>query len=137
MKIKALYIIPFNKKHIFRNLVNWTIVCPHTPPLPHPNQTVSEYSVGMFLLVLVFTVWMLSQLFENVCLFDKRVKRFRKSNFKRLCTVARVLLLMSQFFFYLGFLSRTFTIHRTAGEGGGYLFNSSVPLWPASQTLRH
>ena len=23
------------------------------------------------------------------------------------------------FFFYLGFLSRTFTIHRTAGEGGG------------------
>ena len=64
MKIKALYIIPFNKKHIFRNLVNWTIVCPHTPPLPHPNQTVSEYSVGMFLLVLVFTVWMLSQLFE-------------------------------------------------------------------------
>ena len=41
------------------------------------------------------------------------------------------------FFFYLGFLSRTFTIHRTAGEGGGYLFNSSLPLAPASQTLRH
>ena len=41
------------------------------------------------------------------------------------------------FFSYLGFLSRTFTIHRTAGEGGGYLFNSSLPLPPASQTLRH
>ena len=41
------------------------------------------------------------------------------------------------FFFYLDFLSRTFTIHRTAGEGGGYLFNSSLPLPPASQTLRH
>ena len=41
------------------------------------------------------------------------------------------------FFFYLGFLSRTFTIHRTAGEGGGYLFNSSLPLSPASQTLRY
>ena len=41
------------------------------------------------------------------------------------------------FFFYRGFLSRTFTIHRTAGEGGGYLFNSSLPLPPASQTLRH
>ena len=41
------------------------------------------------------------------------------------------------FFFYLGFLSRTFTIHRTAGEGGGYFFNSSLPLRPASQTLRH
>ena len=41
------------------------------------------------------------------------------------------------FFFYLGFLSRTFTIHGTAGEGGGYLFNSSLPFPPASQTLRH
>ena len=41
------------------------------------------------------------------------------------------------FFFYLGFLSRTFTIHRTAGKGGGYLFNYSLPLPAASQTLRH
>ena len=41
------------------------------------------------------------------------------------------------FFFYLSFLSRTFTIHRTAGDGGGYLFNSSLPLPPASQALRH
>ena len=32
------------------------------------------------------------------------------------------------FFFYLGFFSRTFTIHGTAGEGEGYLFNSSLPL---------
>ena len=40
-------------------------------------------------------------------------------------------------FFYLGFLSRIFTIQRTAWEWGGYLFNSSLPLLPASQTLRH
>ena len=40
-------------------------------------------------------------------------------------------------FFYLSFLLWTFTIHRTAGEGGGYLFNSSLPSPPASQTLRH
>ena len=33
------------------------------------------------------------------------------------------------FFFYLGFLSQTFMIQRTAGEGGGYLFNSSLPLF--------
>ena len=39
------------------------------------------------------------------------------------------------FFFLSGFLSRTFTNHRTAGEGGGHFFNSSVPLPPASQTL--
>ena len=36
--------------------------------------------------------------------------------------------LLKIFFFYLGFLSRTFTIHGTVGEGGGYLFNSSLPL---------
>ena len=29
--------------------------------------------------------------------------------------------------FYLGFLSQTFTVHRTAGEGGGYFFNCSLP----------
>ena len=41
------------------------------------------------------------------------------------------------FFFNLGFLSRPFTNCRTAGEGRGYLFNFSLPLPPASQTLRH
>ena len=41
------------------------------------------------------------------------------------------------FFFYLGFLLRTFTNHRTAEEGGGHFFNSSLPLPLASQTRRH
>ena len=41
------------------------------------------------------------------------------------------------YFFHLSFLSRTFTIHSTAGEVGGFLFNSSLSLSPASQTLRH
>ena len=41
------------------------------------------------------------------------------------------------FFFYLGFLLRTFTNRRNAEEGGGYFFNSSLTLPPASQTLRH
>ena len=39
------------------------------------------------------------------------------------------------FFFYLGFLLWTFVNHRTAGEGGGHLFNSSLPVPPASDTL--
>ena len=38
------------------------------------------------------------------------------------------------FFFFLGFLSRTFTFHRTAGKGEGYLLNSSVLPPPASWT---
>ena len=37
------------------------------------------------------------------------------------------------YFFYLGFLSRTFTTHKTAGEGG-YLL--TLPLPPTSQILR-
>ena len=41
------------------------------------------------------------------------------------------------FFFYMGFLSQIFTIHRVAGKGGGYFFNSSLPLLSVSQTLRY
>ena len=41
------------------------------------------------------------------------------------------------FSFYLGFLSQPFTKHMTAGEGGEHFFNSSLPLSPASQTLKH
>ena len=41
--------------------------------------------------------------------------------------------------FFLSVISFTitFAIHKTAGEGGDYLFNSSLPLPLASQTLRH
>ena len=39
--------------------------------------------------------------------------------------------------FSLGSLSRKFTNHRTAREEGGHFFNSSLPLPPASQALRH
>ena len=41
------------------------------------------------------------------------------------------------FLFYLDFLSQTFTIHRKSGEGGGYFFNWSLQLPPASQTFIH
>ena len=41
------------------------------------------------------------------------------------------------FFFYLGFFSRPFTNHRTAGEEGGHFFSPSLPLLPTSQTLGH
>ena len=43
-----------------------------------------------------------------------------------------LLLSKFNFFFYLGFLSRLFTNHRTAGESGWHFFNSSLPLSPAS-----
>ena len=44
------------------------------------------------------------------------------------------------FFFFFSiwvFFSRTFTNHSTAGEGRGHFFNFSLPLLPASKTLRH
>ena len=40
-------------------------------------------------------------------------------------------------FYYLGFLVRTFAIHRTAWEGRDISLKSSLTLPPASQTLRH
>ena len=39
------------------------------------------------------------------------------------------------YFFYLGFLSRKFTIYRTAGEGRSYFFKSSLPLPPLHRHL--
>ena len=41
------------------------------------------------------------------------------------------------FFFLIWVLSQTFMNHKTAGDGGGHFINSSLPLPPASQTLRH
>ena len=38
---------------------------------------------------------------------------------------------LNQFFFYQAFLSRTLTTHRTAGEGRGPFFYSTLPLPPA------
>ena len=42
-----------------------------------------------------------------------------------------------EFFFCLGFLSRIFTNPRTAAEGVGHFFNSSLPLPPTSQALSY
>ena len=47
------------------------------------------------------------------------------------------IILRKSVFFLSGFLSRIFTIHRTAGERRGYLLISFLPLPLALQTLRH
>ena len=39
------------------------------------------------------------------------------------------------FFSYLGCLSEPFTNHRSAGEGGGHFFNSSLPFDPLRRHL--
>ena len=41
-----------------------------------------------------------------------------------------------QTYFSFWVFLQTFMIRRTAGERGAYSFNSSLPLPPASQTLR-
>ena len=58
--------------------------------------------------------------------------------YKRLQTVHECLntIKVQRALTWLSFLSRTFTIHKTAVEGGGYLFNSSLPLPLASQSAR-
>ena len=75
--------------------------------------------------------WLPLKLFENLC------EKFLRRSFLVRCKLSWCFSFFFVFFFYLGFLSRTFTIHGIAGEGGGYQFNSSLPLPPASQALRH
>ena len=71
----------------------------------------------------------------------KAIKHFLKVDnnevWKVAQTTGKVNVKLTVFFFYLGFLSRTLMNHRTAGEGGGHLFNSLLPLPPASQALGH
>ena len=40
-------------------------------------------------------------------------------------------------FFFLVFVSQTFTNHKIVGEGRGHFINSSLSLLPVLQTLRH
>ena len=64
----------------------------------------------------------------------------QKSSWKLLSSYIGLLSNFRNFFFFLSvffFFPRKFTNQRTAGEGGGHFFNSSLPLSPASQTLRH
>ena len=45
--------------------------------------------------------------------------------------------LLDYHFFLSEFFSPTFTIHITAGEGVGYLSNSSLPFPPASHIIKY
>ena len=49
-----------------------------------------------------------------------------------LCLISEILNEEFFFFLYLDFLSQPFTNHGIADEGGGYFFNSSLPLPHAS-----
>ena len=106
----------------------------------------------------LFLIFIYLKLLDCVCLFFYRLKRFLKkvliletsqhprkfkscmrrifqsvSNYPIVCTFTATSYQQIYYFFvHLGFLSRSFTNHRSAGEGGGHFFNSLVPLPPAS-----
>ena len=85
-------------------------------------------------------IWKLVPESVRVCktLFEFKTKM--KSWYPDHCPCRHYEFYISQlgcFFFYRSFLSRPFTNHRTAGEGGRHFFNSLLPLPPALQTLRH
>ena len=73
----------------------------------------------------------------NSTLFGTLEMLDRSFKLKIMLNNTAALFLFIYLFFYLAFLSQTFTNHRTAAEGGGHFFNSSLPLPPASQTRRH
>ena len=75
VKIKGLYILPFDKKHLLRKMVTWTINCQYTL-LPHPCQDI-YWILYTFLFKMLLTLasrstW--NMLFGNVCFFEKRMK---------------------------------------------------------------
>ena len=97
--------------------VDEKVKAPSLREVEHSLETLKNYSLfrrnrGRQMMDIIFK-------FENLVIVEK------SENYKQ-----------SAIFFSLGFLSRSFTNHRTAGEGGGYFFNSSLPLPPSSQTLR-
>ena len=68
-------------------------------------------------------------------LFHKK-KFYKEMSLKNPKTLRKCWEHLFFFLFYLRFVSRTFTNHRTAREGGGHSINSSLPPPPASRTLR-
>ena len=78
--------------------------------------------------------WFDDENLDKIILRDKHLKKFKAS---RRNIDEQFVLFFFLFFFNWGFLSRPFTNHRTAGEGGGHFFNSLLPLPPASRALRH
>ena len=90
-------------------------------------------AVPFFILLPVFrTFVVISGIYHDMLKLSSIWVKFFESSNQRTKVLKPYL-----FFFYLDFLSRIFTIHRTSGKGGGYLFNSSLPLPPAPQKLRH
>ena len=65
------------------------------------------------------------------------IKRYQVLGISTMYMYIIIMWLLRYYYFYLGFLSRIFTDHRTAVEGGWHFFNSSLSLPPASQTLRY
>ena len=97
------------------------------------------------------TVSFLSSTNENAATYHEFVLLWRKYSFSTLPLIRKdlytgcvivfhlvyAICCMITHFFSIWVFSRTFMIHRTAGEEGGYVFNSSLAIPPASQTLRH
>ena len=97
--------------------VDEKVKAPSLREVEHSLETLKNYSLfrknrGRQMIDIIFK-------FENLLIVEK------SENYRQ-----------SAIFFSLGFLSRSFANHRTAGEGGGHFFNSSLPLPPSSQTLR-
>ena len=107
-----------------------------------------------FLLLTLNTQILAGLLQYNFFFFFFQKQPFRGVLLKRCCTSAWMFFckiasyfqntfsrehrwMAASIFFYSGFLSWTFTIHRTAVEAGGYFINSSLSFSPASQILKH
>ena len=70
-----------------------------------------------------YTYGFIDQLYQVHCVFCVNEQKNSKSSHGNI------------FFFYLGFVSRTFTNHRTAGEGGGISLTPHYDFHPLNRHL--
>ena len=93
-----------------------------------PSKTIATFKMKVFVVLLVGSLQPSTNVTKNSVFRSRGSPPLELSH------------LFVFFFFLSGFSFTTiqpFTNHRTEGEGGGHFFDSSLPLPPVSQTLKH
>ena len=99
------------------------VVIEQSPIWNYVNMKLTKFLPRKHLKSTALTVEKRSEISSKLLIkIPKRRQWFRLSVF----IVNFLVFLLLTFFFCLRFLSRPFTNHRTAGEGGGHFFNSSL-----------
>ena len=112
------------------------------PATQYILQIYSSYSISYSCFPTYHLIWdtFLKETDQAKCFFHPfyRIRKTFKEQYSSLKVLETII--TEAIFFSLGFLSCTFTIRKTTGQGKGEpisFFDCSLPLLSTSQTLRH